>query len=119
MPFEPIVVRRFSESFLTIDKYGRLRISTEAMNRMNLRPHQHVVVSVDAEMRRIGVVKQELAKVPNASATSIDNRFYVPKVGRRIADKLSLNLANAPFLFEDIGWIDEGGVRWRAFQLAD
>lgn len=118
MPFEPIVINNRSISYITIDKFGRLRINKLAMQTLKLEPHQYIVTSVDVDLKRIGIAKQELSRVPNASIAKVDRRGQVSGVGKRIAEKLSLNLDQAPFFFNDIGWVDEAGVRWRAFELS-
>src|SRR5690606_29738147 len=102
---------------ITIDKYGRIRISKAALNELGWRPYQLVVCSVDADYMRIGLARQELAKVPNATPAKIDKRGYIHGLGKGIVDKLALNLADAPFKFEYVGPVDELHTRWYAFQL--
>jgi hypothetical protein len=105
-------------SSLTIDVMHRLRISSAAMRELKLSPYQYVVISVDVENKRIGVAKQELAKVPNASAVKLDKRGYLgTKAGKEVVRKLALGGDVLPAKFPDIGWIDSDAVRWRAFEL--
>jgi hypothetical protein len=117
MPFEPIKVAYTRHPTITIDKYGRIRISKAALNELGWRPYQLVVCSVDADYMRIGLARQELAKVPNATPSKIDSRGYLHRIGRGIVDKLALDLSKAPFKFEYAGPVDDGGTRWYAFEL--
>jgi hypothetical protein len=118
MPFEPLKLSTHGGSSLTIDNLMRLRVSRAAMREMKLSAYQYVVISVDVENKRLGLAKQELAKVPNASAVKIDKRGYLgTKAGKEIVAKLAMTAADLPSKFADIGFFDEGGVRWRAFEL--
>jgi hypothetical protein len=120
MPFEPLKLQTHGGSSLTIDVWHRLRVSRAAMTELKLAPYQYVVISVDVENKRIGVAKQELAKVPNASAVKIDKRGYLgTKAGKEVVKKLALSSGDLPIKFTDIGNFDEGSVYWRAFQLAE
>lgn len=118
MPFVPLTLSTHGGSSLTLDNQHRLRVSSAAMRELKLSPYQYVVVSVDVENKRIGVCKQELARVPNASAVKVDKRGYLgTKAGKEIIAKLALSGDMLPAKFTDIGWIDFKGVRWRAFEL--
>jgi hypothetical protein len=120
MPFEPLKLQTHGGSSLTIDVQHRLRVSSAAMRELKLSAYQYVVVSVDVENKRIGLAKQELAKVPNASAVKVDKRGYLgTKAGKEIIAKLALGASDLPAKFTDIGNFDEGTVYWRAFQLAE
>jgi hypothetical protein len=120
LPFEPLKLQTHGGSSLTIDKLQRLRVSRAAMTELKLSAYQYVVISVDVENKRIGVAKQELAKVPNASAVKIDKRGYLgTKAGKEIIKKLALSSGDLPIKFTDIGNIDEGTVYWRAFELVE
>lgn len=118
MPFEPIKIAGTTLPTITIDKYHRLRITRAAMRELKWQPFQQVVVSVDVDLKRIGLARQELAKVPNATPAQINKRGYVSRLGRSIVAKLALDLKDAPFTFEYAGPVDEGGTRWHAFDLA-
>jgi hypothetical protein len=88
------------------------------MRELKLSTYQYVVISVDVENKRIGLAKQELAKVPNASAVKVDKRGYLgTKAGKEIIAKLALGADMLPAKFADIGWEDQNGVRWRGFEL--
>jgi hypothetical protein len=120
VPFEPLQVSSNYASTVTIDKLYRLRISSKALRELKLSAYQYVVVSVDVENKRVGIAKQELAKVPNASALKVDKRGYLgSKVGKNITDKLAIDAADLPCVFTDIGNFDEGGVYWRAFEMVN
>jgi hypothetical protein len=115
--FEPLKLQTHGGSSLTIDVWHRLRVSRAAMTELRLAPYQYVVISVDVENKRIGVAKQELAKVPNASAVKIDKRGYLgTKAGKEVVRKLAVGADVLPIKFADIGFFDENGVRWRAFE---
>jgi hypothetical protein len=117
LPFEPLKLTRHGGAAVTLDVQHRLRISAEAMRELKLSPYQYVVISVDVENKRIGIAKMELAKVPNASAVKIDKRGYLgTKAGKEVVRKLALADGMLPIKFADIGFFDEGGVRWRAFE---
>ncbi|WP_141431921.1 hypothetical protein [Bacillus sp. 03113] len=119
MPFEPLKLASRGDSALTIDKYYRLGVSSTAKRELKLSAYQYVVISVDVENKRLGLVKQELAKVPNATAVKLDKRGYLgAKAGKEIASKLALTGDMLPVKFKDIGWEDQNGVRWRGFELA-
>jgi hypothetical protein len=117
MPFEPLKLQTHGGSSLTIDVWHRLRVSRAAMTKLKLSAYQYVVLSVDVENKRIGIAKQELAKVPNASAVKIDKRGYLgTRAGKEIITKLAMSGDMLPSKFEDIGFVDSDGTRWRAFQ---
>jgi hypothetical protein len=120
LPFEPLKLQTHGGSSLTIDVLHRLRVSRAAMRELKLSAYQYVVISVDVENKRIGVAKQELAKVPNASAVKIDKRGYLgTKAGKEVIKKLALSSGDLPIKFTDIGNFDEGTVYWRAFELVE
>jgi hypothetical protein len=120
MPFQPLNLgSRGRAATLTIDVVRRLRISAEAMRELKLTPYNFVVISVDVDLKRIGVAKQELAKVPNATVLKLDKRGYLgTAAGKQVIAKLALSDAELPCKFEDIGWVDDVGVRWRGFELS-
>jgi hypothetical protein len=119
MPFQPLKLNRRSQSAVTLDKQLRLRLSSAAMSELKLAPYQYVVISVDVENKRLGLAKQELAKVPNATALKIDKRGYLgTAAGKQVAEKLALGADSLPAVFSDIGNLDEAGTYWRAFELA-
>jgi hypothetical protein len=118
MPFEPLKLETHGGSSLTLDSQHRLRVSRAAMRELKLSAYQYVVISVDVENKRLGLAKQELAKVPNASAVKIDKRGYLgTKAGKEVLRKLALADNVLPIKFADIGFEDQDGVRWRAFEL--
>jgi hypothetical protein len=119
LPFEPLKLQTHGGSSLTIDVQRRLRVSRAAMTELKLSAYQYVVISVDVENKRIGVCKQEIAKVPNASAVKIDKRGYLgTKAGKEVVKKLAIASDVLPIKFADIGFVDESGVRWRGFELS-
>jgi hypothetical protein len=78
-----------------------------------------VIISVDVENKRVGVVKQDLAKVPNASTVKPDKRGYLGvAAGKQVVSKLALADAELPLKFEYVGKVDEGSVFWHTFELA-
>jgi hypothetical protein len=92
MAFEPLKLTSRGGSAITLDKFYRLRVSSEAMRELKLSAYQYVVISVDVENKRIGIAKQELAKVPNASAVKVDKRGYLGiKAGKEVMRKLALS----------------------------
>lgn len=116
--FEPLKLTKHGGSSLTIDVQHRLRVSRGAMTELKLSAYQYVVISVDVENKRIGLARQELAKVPNASAVKIDKRGYLgTKAGKEIVSKLAMTADMLPAKFEYIGFIDENGVRWSGFEI--
>jgi hypothetical protein len=119
LAFEPLKLATHGDSAVTLDKFYRLRVSRAAMRELKLSPYQYVVVSVDVENKRLGIARQELAKVPNASAVKVDKRGYLgTKAGKEVASKLAIGDAALPTKFADIGWEDQDGVRWRAFEYS-
>lgn len=119
MPFEPLqITSRDGGVTITLDSLYRLRVSAAAAKELGLTTFTPVVISVDVENRRIGLVKQELAKIPNATTLRMDKRGYLGvAAGKQVMRKLALTDDDLPCKFEDIGRIDEGTVFWRAFQL--
>jgi hypothetical protein len=118
LPFEPLKLASHGGSTLTIDKFRRLSISSAAKRELKLSAYQYIVISVDVENKRIGLARQELAKVPNASAVKLDKRGYLgTKAGKEIIAKLALGDDELPAKFTYIGFIDENGVRWSGFEL--
>lgn len=118
MPFVPLQLAGHGGSSLTIDVQQRLRVSRAAMRELKLSAYQYVVISVDVENKRVGIARQELAKVPNATAVKIDKRGYLgTKAGKEIIAKLALSSEALPAKFSDIGIVDEGPTRWRGFEI--
>ncbi|PFP30239.1 hypothetical protein COJ96_05875 [Bacillus sp. AFS073361] len=118
MPFEPLQLARQSGKSLTIDKQHRIRLSATMRQELALTTFTPVVISVDVENKRVGVVKQELAKIPNASVVRPDKRGYLGvAAGKLVVSKLALADADLPLKFEYVGKIDEGSVFWHSFQL--
>jgi hypothetical protein len=117
MPLTPISAgERQGASFISIDKQKRLAFSRKLMRELRLNAGlQTVVLAIDVENKRVGVVRQDLAKVPNVNAFKVDKRGYTS--GRAVLSKLAIADADLPVRFQDIGFIDEQGQRWRAFQL--
>lgn len=119
MPFEPIQIERTSPSAVSLDKFYRLRLSASALRELKLSAYQYVVISTDVANKRIGIAKQELAKVPNASAIKVDKRGYLGvAAGKQVVRKLGLTDGNLPIRFDFIGFVDEDGVRWSGFEVA-
>lgn len=117
MPFEPIQVANRGGVSLTIDKLRRLRLSSAALKELGLTTFTPVVVSVDVENKRVGVAKQELAKVPNATVVRPDKRGYLGvATGKLVVDKLALSEADLPLRFEYEGKIDDGAIFWHSFK---
>ncbi|KQL18838.1 hypothetical protein [Cytobacillus solani] len=119
MAFEPLNLSSRGDASLTIDKFYRLRVSASALRDLAITQFTPVVVSVDVENKRVGLVKQDLAKVPNAKTVRPDKRGYLGvKAGKMVADKLALSADDLPARFEHVGRVDEGAVFWNAFELA-
>lgn len=116
-PLTPISAGgRFGQKFLTIDKQLRLSFSSALRKELRLESGlEWVVLAVDPENMRIGVVRQDLAKVKNVDAFRIDQRGYTS--ARTIIDKLAINKASLPIRFVDGGNLDEDGQRWRVFEM--
>ncbi|WP_423336756.1 hypothetical protein [Neobacillus sp. 19] len=94
-------------------------MSSSALKSLALTNFTPVIVSVDTENKRIGVVKQDLAKIPNASTVRPDKRGYLGiAAGKMVVDKLALTDADLPAKFTYVGKIDAGTVFWHAFELA-
>jgi hypothetical protein len=118
LPFEPIQLSRHGGVSLTIDKFRRIRISSAARKELALTTFTPIIVSIDAENKRVGVVKQELAKLPKASALRHDKRGYLGiATGKQVIDKLALTDADLPAKFEYVGKVDEGSIYWHSFEL--
>ncbi|MEH7521704.1 hypothetical protein V7149_00255 [Bacillus sp. JJ1503] len=117
MAFEPLKLTSRGDVALTIDKFYRLRVSASALRELAITQFTPVVVSVDVENKRIGVVKQDLAKIPNATTVRPDKRGYLGvKAGKMVADKLAIP-GQLPAKFVYVGKVDEGSVFWHAFEL--
>jgi hypothetical protein len=118
MPFEPIQLSRQGGVSLTIDKLRRIRLSSAARKELALTNFTPIIVSIDAENKRVGIVKQELAKLPKASVLRHDKRGYLGiATGKQVIDKLALTDADLPAKFEYVGKVDEGSVFWHSFEL--
>lgn len=114
---EADVSRRRRGKYLTLDKYGRLMLSAEVRDMFGVRGLPVTfALSYDVKTRTVGLVRQDVEKVPNTVTFKIDRKGYTN--GRAIADKLALSPEDAPHRFEFIGKIDDGGVDWFAFRLA-
>lgn len=120
MPFVPLNLASRGGNSLTIDKFRRIRLSSTALKELALTTFTPVIVSVDTENRRIGVVKQDLAKIPNASVVRPDKRGYLGiAAGKMAVDKLALTDADLPAKFAYVGKVDEGSVFWHSFELTE
>jgi hypothetical protein len=120
MPFEPIQTASRGSVSVTIDKMRRLRLSVGALKTLAITQFTPVVVSVDVENKRVGIVKQEMAKVPNATVVRPDQRGYLGvAAGKQVAEKLALTDADIPAKFDYVGKVDEGAVFWHCFELVD
>lgn len=118
MPFEPLNFAGRGGTSLTIDKLRRIRLSSSTLKALALTNFTPVIVSVDTENKRIGVVKQDLAKIPNASVVRPDKRGYLGiAAGKLVVDKLALTDADLPAKFVYVGKVDEGNVFWHSFEL--
>jgi hypothetical protein len=118
LPFEPIQLSRHGGISLTIDKFRRIRLSSAARKELALTTFTPIIVSIDAENKRIGVVKSELAKIPNASVLRPDKRGYLGvATGKQVVSKLALTDADLPAKFTYVGKVDEGSVFWHSFEL--
>jgi hypothetical protein len=118
MPFEPIQLSRHGGISLTIDKLRRIRISSAARKELALTTFTPIIVSIDTENKRVGVVKQDLAKLPKASVLRHDKRGYLGiATGKQVFDKLALTDADLPAKFEYVGKVDEGSIFWHSFEL--
>jgi hypothetical protein len=117
MPLTPISAgERQGAAFLAIDKQKRLSFSRQLMRELRLLGGaQSVVLAVDPEFKRIGVQRQDLAKVPNVTAYKVDKRGYT--AGRNVLSKLAIPDSALPIRFIDVGFVDENGQRWRCFEL--
>jgi hypothetical protein len=117
MAFEPLNITRNGGVALTIDKMYRLRISFTALKELAITTFTPVVISVDVENKRLGIVKQDLAKVPNATTVRPDKRGYLGvKAGKMVVDKLAMSPSDLPAKFEYEGKIDEGTTFWHSFK---
>lgn len=118
MPFEPLQLSRHGGISVTIDKLRRIRLSSAARKELAVTPFTPVIISVDVENKRIGVVKSDLAKIPNASVVRPDKRGYLGiAAGKQVVDKLALTDADLPAKFAYVGKVDEGSVFWHSFGL--
>jgi hypothetical protein len=118
MPFVPLNLASRGGNSLTIDKFRRIRLSSSALKSLALTNFTPVIVSVDAENKRIGVVKSDLAKIPNASVVRPDKRGYLGiAAGKMVVDKLALTDDDLPAKFQYVGKVDEGSVFWHSFEL--
>lgn len=117
MPLVPISAGdRNGSSFISIDKQKRLSFSRKLMRELRLSGGlQTVVLAIDVENKRVGVARQDLAKVPNVNAFKVDKRGYCS--GRSILDKLAIADDSLPIRFEDGGFEDTQAGRFRVFQL--
>lgn len=119
MPFEPLHISKSGASSISLDRQYRLRLSATAMRELKLSAYQYVVISVDVDNKRLGCAKQEIAKVPNATALKIDKRGYIgTAAGKMVASKLALAETDLPKRFDFIGFVDEAGTRWSGFEMA-
>jgi hypothetical protein len=119
MAFEPLKLSSRGDVALTIDKFYRLRVSALALRELAITQFTPVVVSVDTENKRLGIVKQDLAKVPNATTVRPDKRGYLGvAAGKMVVDKLAMSPSDLPARFNHVGRVDEGAIFWNAFELA-
>ncbi|QVY62973.1 hypothetical protein [Cytobacillus gottheilii] len=117
MPFQPLHIPRAPMPTVTLDKALRLSLGRGTIVALNISPSDYVVVSVDVENKRLGIAKQELAKVPGATAVKMDKRGYLgTAIGRLVASKLGMSESDLPIRFVSDGQVDEGTVHWHAFQ---
>jgi hypothetical protein len=119
VPLTPISAgERQGAAFLAIDKQKRLSFSRQLMRELRLSGGlQTVVLAVDPEFKRIGVQRQDLAKVANVTAYKVDKRGYT--AGRNVLSKLAIPDTALPIRFIDVGFEDQQDGRWRVFELKD
>ena len=118
MAFQPLQIARQGVISLTIDKNHRIRLSSSALKDLAITAFTPVIVSVDVENKRIGIVKSDLAKIPNASTVRSDKRGYLGVAAGKLAiSKLALADADLPAKFNYVGKVDEGSVFWHTFEL--
>jgi len=118
MPFEPLLLNRRGGLKMTIDKVYRLRLSSEVAQKLAVTTFTPVIVSVDVDNKRIGIVKQGVYQIPNASTVKPDKRMYLgTKAGKMVCDKLAISRDSLPVTFEYVGRVDQGAVFWEAFEL--
>ena len=119
MPFIPLQISRQGVISLTIDKHHRIRLSSSALKDLAIPAFTPVIVSVDVENKRVGIVKQDLAKIPNASVVRPDKRGYLGVAAGKLAiSKLALADADLPAKFNYVGTVDEGSVFWHTFEYS-
>lgn len=107
---------RFGEKFITLDAHQRLCLSSALRKELNIDGvPAWIVLAYDIENHRIGIVKQELAKVPNVKAFKVDQRGYTS--AKYVIDKAKIDVATLPLRYVDAGFVDLNGQRWRTFEL--
>jgi hypothetical protein len=105
--------------YVTLDSQARLMLSAEFCDVIGIRKvPARLALSYDVKTKTIGIVKQDVERVPNAFIVKTDKRGYISSGGKAVADKLALRMADAPFKFEYIGKLADDGIDWHAFKLA-
>jgi hypothetical protein len=117
MPLIPISAgERQGDAFISIDKQKRLSFSRKLMRELRLEGGlQTVVLAIDPDNMRVGVIRQDIAKVKNVNAFKVDKRGYTS--GRLVLDKLAINESRLPIRFNDAGFEDTQDGRYRVFEL--
>ncbi|MGM0836026.1 MAG: hypothetical protein ACQEV7_07705 [Bacillota bacterium] len=106
--------------YVTLDSQGRLMLSAEFCREIGIfKLPARLALSYDVKSKTIGIVKQDVERVPNAYVVKTDKRGYISSGGRAVADKLALPMNMAPYKFAYIGKLDDTGVNWYAFKLAE
>lgn len=103
---------------LTLDKYGRLVLSSEYRKQLGIygKP-AYIYVAVDPAQKTVAIVRQDVTKtVANAKAIRVQARGEAQ--GRAVNEKLALK-AGERYHFEYLGKIDHDGTSWDGFRMVD
>ena len=103
--------------WITLDKQGRLSLSSEYRNKLGIRGFSApVYIAVDPAQMVIALVKQDVTRtVANAASMKVNRDGYV--YGGAVFEKLALKKSDGPYRFEFLGAIDHDGTRWDGFRL--
>lgn len=121
MAFEPVNIKTpRGESFITIDKYERIVLSTAARKQLGISDLMSPWISVwyDKETHRIAIQKEELVKfAPAETKVKVGKRGYFHAKG--LVESAAIDKTRLPVRYYFDGTVSIQGHSFLAFKLEE
>jgi len=116
MAFKILSNNRYGSKFITIDRNYRIALSAAVRKELGIYGKVgKIFIMADKENKRLGIVRQESARVPNANPFAVDRRGYVN--ARQIIHETGWYNKDKPIRFEEDGWENFEGNKWYIFRM--